>query len=124
MSSGPAHAAAATRAEAYSGAVSRRSRSRRRGLLIGLSLVLLESLALKLRGYPIGGNVVVRCRSGHLFTTIWLPGASVKSIRFAWWRLQWCPVGRHWSIVTPVRVSELSEEDRQDAAAHRDVRLP
>jgi hypothetical protein len=104
--------------------VSRRSRSRRRGLLIGLSLALLESLALKLRGFPIGGNVVVRCRNGHLFTTIWLPGASLKSIRFAWWRLQWCPVGRHWSIVTPVRSSELSEEDRRDAAAHRDVRLP
>jgi len=27
-----------------------------------------------LRGYPIGGRLVVRCRQGHLFTTLWIPG--------------------------------------------------
>jgi hypothetical protein len=79
---------------------------------------------MKLRGYPIGGNLVVRCREGHLFTTIWIPGASLKSVRFGWWRFQWCPVGKHWSTVTPVKESELTEDDRRTARERRDVRLP
>jgi hypothetical protein len=86
--------------------------------------VILESAAMKLRGYRIGGNVVVRCRDGHLFATIWIPGASVKSLRFGWWRYQYCPVGRHWSIVTPVRESELTEEENRRAHQHRDIRIP
>lgn len=65
----------------------------------------------------------VRCRDGHLFTTFWLPGASVKAIRLGWWRFQWCPVGRHWALVTPVRASQLSEDDRALAAGHHDLRL-
>ena len=76
------------------------------------------------RGFLIGANTVVRCRGGHLFTTIWIPGASLKSVRLGWWRFQRCPVGNHWSLVTPVRVSELSEEELQVAAQHRDVRIP
>jgi hypothetical protein len=98
--------------------------SRRRTLLIVVAAVLLESAAMRLRGYRIGGNLVVRCRRGHLYTTIWLPGASLKSVRLGWWRLQWCPVGRHWSIVTPVRESELGDDERRLAAGRRDVRIP
>jgi hypothetical protein len=86
--------------------------------------ILLETVAMKLRGYPIGGNVAVRCRQGHLFTTIWVPGASLKSLRLGWWRFQRCPVGKHWSIVTPVRESDLSEEDRRIAGDNRDIRIP
>lgn len=98
--------------------------SRRRRLLIILSAFLLEPVAMKLRGYPIGGNLVVRCRKGHLFTTIWLPGASLKALRLGWWRLQRCPVGKHWSIVTPVKESDLSEKERRMASEHRDIRIP
>jgi hypothetical protein len=98
------------------------SSRRHRRLLI--AALLLEPLAMKLRGYPIGGNLVVRCRRGHLFTTLWLPGISLKSVRFAWWRFQRCPVGRHWSLVTPVKESELSPAERREAAEHRDIRLP
>jgi hypothetical protein len=98
------------------------SSRRRRRLLI--AALLLEPLAMKLRGYPIGGNLVVRCRRGHLFTTLWLPGISLKSVRFAWWRFQRCPVGRHWSLVTPVKESELSPAEGREAAEHRDIRLP
>jgi len=79
---------------------------------------------MRARGYRIGGNVVVRCRKGHLFRTIWVPGFSLKSIRFLWWRYQRCPVGGHWSIVTPVRESELSEADRRRAGEHRDFPVP
>lgn len=79
---------------------------------------------MKLRGYPIAGNLVVRCRRGHLFTTIWIPGASLKAIRLGWWRFQRCPVGGHWSIVAPVRRSELSAGERREALRRRDVRVP
>jgi hypothetical protein len=99
------------------------SRRRRRLLIFGAA-ALLEPLAMKLRGYRMGGNLVVRCREGHLFTTIWVPGASLKSVRFGWWRFQRCPVGKHWSIVTPVKESELTEDERRTASEHKDVRLP
>ena len=100
------------------------SRRLRRRLLIVLVALVGESLAMRARGYRIGGNLVVRCARGHLFTTIWLPGVSLKAVRLLWWRLQWCPVGRHWSIVTPVRESELSEADLQRARKHRDLPVP
>jgi hypothetical protein len=76
------------------------------------------------RGFLIGRNLIVRCRQGHLFTTIWLPGASLKSIRLGWARIQRCPVGKHWSIVTPVREADLSDEERQGARKLKDIRIP
>jgi hypothetical protein len=105
-------------------AVKKGAKSRRRRLGILAAAALLEPVAMKLRGYPIGGNLVVRCRKGHLFTTIWIPGASLKSVRFGWWRLQRCPVGKHWSIVTPVKESERTEAETRTASEHKDLRLP
>jgi hypothetical protein len=99
-------------------------RSRRRRSLTTAAVVLVEALPLWLRGYRLGGNVVVRCRRGHLFTTIWIPGVSVKSVRLGWWRLQRCPVGGHWSIVTPVDRATLTEPERIGAGRRKDVRLP
>lgn len=72
----------------------------------------------------MGGNTTVRCREGHLFTTIWVPGASIKSVRLGWARLQYCPVGRHWTLVTPVKDSDLSDEEKRVAAENRDIRIP
>jgi hypothetical protein len=89
-----------------------------------IGAVLVESAALWLRARRLGGNVVVRCRQGHLFTTIWIPAVSVKSVRLGFWRVQRCPVGQHFSLVTPVNASELSEEQRRLAAEHRDIRIP
>jgi len=76
------------------------------------------------RGFLLGANTVVRCRSGHLFTTLWIPGASLKAVRLGWWRFQRCPVGVHWSLVTPAKASDLTEEERELASQHRDVRIP
>jgi len=59
-----------------------------------------------------------------MFTTIWVPGASLKSLRLVWWRFQRCPVGHHWSLVTPIREAELTDEERRLAHEHRDVRIP
>jgi hypothetical protein len=89
-----------------------------------VAFFVVSTLVVRRRGYNMGGNVIVRCRAGHLFTTIWVPGVSVKAIRLGWWRLQRCPVGKHWTLVTPVRVLDLTEEERQFADEHRDARLP
>ena len=92
-------------------------------LLLAMS-VLPEVVVLRRRGYPPAGDVVVRCREGHLFTTIWVPGVSVKALRLGPWRLQRCPGGKHCSIVTPVRRSELTVEQKRTALATRDIRVP
>jgi hypothetical protein len=101
-----------------------RSDRRRTVIIIATAAVLAETVAMRLRGYRIGGNVVVRCRKGHLFTTIWIPGASLKSLRLGLRRFQHCPVGRHWSIVTPVKGSELSQEEKRMARENKDIRIP
>lgn len=110
------------------GSQPRRSRSLggKRALRIAalLATVVLETAALWLRTGRFGGDVAVRCRDGHVFTTIWIPAASVKSLRLGFWRFQHCPVGQHWSIVTPLDDAELSRRERRDASRHHDIRVP
>jgi hypothetical protein len=94
-------------------------------VVVAVSLLGAETIVVaRRRGYVIGANTVVRCRSGHLFTTLWIPGISLKAVRLCWWRFQRCPVGTHWSLVTPVKVSDLTEEEMELAAQSRDVRIP
>jgi hypothetical protein len=96
----------------------------RRALLIVVAGLLVGTVVMRLRGYRMGGNVVVRCRRGHLFTTIWVPGASLKAIRLGWWRFQRCPVGQHWSLVHPVRDADLTAEELRSARENKDIRIP
>jgi len=100
------------------------ARRRRFALILAAASVLVEAITLRRLGYPVAGNVVVRCRRGHVFTTIWVPGASIKALRLGPWRVQRCPAGGHWSLVTPVRRKDLTAKERCDADATRDVRLP
>lgn len=77
------------------------------------------------RGYSgMGGDTIVRCSRGHLFTTKWIVGSSVKAVRLGSRRYQRCPVCKKWRIVAPVRDDELTDEDRRTAAEHHDTRLP
>ncbi len=77
------------------------------------------------RGYEgMGGDAIVRCSKGHLFTTVWIVGASFKAVRLGYKRYQRCPVCKKWRIVVPVPESELSEEDRRVARERHDTRLP
>jgi hypothetical protein len=99
-----------------------RRRGRRLAVLVAFTVAV--TVWLRRRGYGIGGATIVRCRSGHLYTTIWIPLVSLKALRLGWWRLQWCPVGRHWSLVSPVRAADLSEDERRAAAEHRDRPIP
>lgn len=103
---------------------SKRRRKRRFGLALALAGALVEALAIRRRGYGVAGNVVVRCREGHLFTTLWIPGGSLKSVRLGWARFQRCPVGRHWSLVVPVARDDLNDYERRSALEHHDVRIP
>jgi len=99
-------------------------RDRRRLIPAALSALLAGTMLARTRGYRLGRNAIVRCRQGHLFTTIWIPGASIKSIRLGWWRLQRCPVGGHWTLVRPVKESELSEAELLRARETKDLRVP
>jgi hypothetical protein len=97
---------------------------RRLGLFVAAATAVVEAIAIRRLGYPFAGDVVVRCKRGHLFTTIWVPGGSLKALRFGWWRLQRCPVGRHWSLVTPVRKADLTPDEQSAADASKDIRIP
>lgn len=100
-------------------------RMRRAVAAIAGLLTLVEALVVgRRRGSMLGARTVVRCRRGHLFTTVWIPGASVKALRLGLWRFQRCPVGGHWSIVKPVKVATLSDEQREAARNTRDLPLP
>jgi hypothetical protein len=94
------------------------------GLAFTLAVVAAGTLIGRLLGYKIGFNVVVRCRRGHLFSTIWIPGAKLKALDLGIARVQYCPVGRHWTLVTPVRESTLSEEELRSARDRHDIWLP
>jgi hypothetical protein len=87
-------------------------------------LIVWQAASARRAGYRLGGNVIVRCREGHLFTTIWIPLASFKAIRLGMIRIQRCPVDGRITLVTPVRDEDLTEEERLEAARHHDVPVP
>ena len=88
------------------------------------ALIVWQTLAMKRGGYRLGGDVIVRCREGHLFTTVWIPFASFKAVRLGMVRFQRCPVDGRLTFVTPVRDGDLTEQERAEAAQYHDVRVP
>jgi hypothetical protein len=97
---------------------------RYRLVVLFVAAYIVGTVVAQRRGYRFGTNSPVRCRSGHVFSTIWIPGASIKSLRLGWWRLQWCPVGRHWTVVTPVKEAELTSDELESLDSYHDVRIP
>jgi hypothetical protein len=95
-----------------------------RTVLIAAGVAVSGTLIARLLGYNLGRNTVVRCRQGHLFTTVWIPGIKLKEIDLVVARVQRCPVGKHWSLAVPVRERDLTEAERQFARAHHDVPIP
>jgi len=93
-------------------------------LAVMVAVLAVGTLVARLLGYKVGGKTVVRCRQGHLFTTMWIPGASLKAVRLGWWRYQRCPVGKHWTLISPVKESDLTADERRAAAQVRDIRIP
>ena len=88
--------------------------------------IWLPTRVLRRRHVKAAGlsDVVVRCAQGHFFTTIWIAGASFKSVRLGFRRYQYCPVGKHWSVVTPMPIDQLSDAERIEAARVHDIRIP
>ena len=101
-----------------------RRRRKRRALAIGAAVVTAEALMLHRRTGRFAGRVVVRCRRGHTFTTLWIPGASIKALRLGFWRVQRCPVGHHWSIVTPLDEHALDDPELHAARSTHDLTVP
>ena len=95
-----------------------------RTVLIVAGVITGGTLIARRLGYNLGTNTIVRCRQGHLFTTIWIPGVKLKELDLVVARVQRCPVGKHWSLVVPVREADLSEAEIQLAREHRDIRIP
>ncbi|HEX4833640.1 MAG TPA: hypothetical protein VH478_21395 [Trebonia sp.] len=103
------------------------SKMRNRGLIVTGAVVAAYTVGTAVArrmGYAVGASTVVKCRAGHVFSTIWIPGASVKALKLGPWRYQWCPVGRHMALVRPMRDTDLTREARDLAASRRDVRVP
>jgi hypothetical protein len=95
-----------------------------RTVLIAVGVAVGGTLIARRLGYNLGVNTIVRCRQGHLFTTVWIPGIKLKELDLVVARVQHCPVGKHWSLVVPVRVQDLTEAERQFALDHHDIRIP
>ncbi|SRR6266498_1037799 len=93
-------------------------------LIVLVVLLLGGTIVARRLGYEIGGAVVVRCLDGHLFTTIWVPGASLKALRLGWVRMQRCPVSNHLTLVTPVKDADLTYAERRIADQYHDVWVP
>lgn len=99
--------------------------SRRRWVLGVAAFYLVATVVARRRGYSgLGGRTLVRCRAGHLFRTIWIPGLSLKSVRLGWYRAQYCPVGRHWTVVKPVKEAQLSDEELAQSPVPVDISIP
>jgi len=76
-----------------------------------VAVVVVKLVGAREKGRPTGaGKVLVRCRKGHEFTTTWSPFGSLTSIRLGSARLQRCPVGKHWSLVRPVKEDGVADE--------------
>ena len=93
-------------------------------ILITAGVAAGGTLIARRLGYKLGTNTVVRCRQGHLFATIWIPGVKLMKVDLVVARVQRCPVGQHWSLVVPVRDKDLTQEELQFAREHHDIRVP
>ncbi|MGO8887177.1 MAG: hypothetical protein ACLQI7_26520 [Streptosporangiaceae bacterium] len=49
---------------------------------------------------------------------------SENKLRLGWYRFQYCPVGRHWTFVAPVRNDDLTDQERRAGAQYHDTRVP
>jgi hypothetical protein len=96
-----------------------------RRLLLPLSVITgFQFLARYLsRRDPDRFDPVVQCGQGHRYRSIWVPGGSLKGLRWFGRRYQWCPVGHHWSWTRRVDAARLSADELSSANAVHDLRV-
>jgi len=90
------------------------------GVLVLAAVVVVSARSVSERGI----QRIMRCRSGHLFTSMVIPGASLKAVRLGTVRFQRCPVGSHWTFVRQVDPTALTDEQRAEAARYHDDPVP
>ena len=96
-----------------------------RWVLLGLLASGVSTAAARAAGYRgVGSWTLVRCHRGHHFTTLWIPFFSLQSVRLGPWRVQWCPVGRHLTLIHPVRDVTLDDEALAAARQTRSRPIP
>jgi hypothetical protein len=83
-----------------------------------------EVAGCSLRGMFESFDRPVRCSAGHLYTSIWIPLASLKALRMGTYRIQRCPVGHHWAKTYSLDPATLTDEQRAQAASVHDLRIP
>jgi len=49
-------------------------------LLVVAASVVVANIAVRRKGYSIPGKTIVSCSKGHLFTTTWVEGGSLKAV--------------------------------------------
>lgn len=81
--------------------------------LITIGVVVIN-IVMRVKGYAIPGKTVVRCSRGHIFRTIWIEGGSLKAVRLGpRTRFQYCPIGKHWAIIHPIKEQDLTPADQK-----------
>lgn len=59
------------------------------------------------QGYNVPGRATVRCSRGHEFTTMWIAGVSLNSLRLGpTRRFQRCPECHAWRMIRLVKPTE------------------
>ena len=92
-------------------------------VIIWVTLVMIPTAIIFNTGLQSGKNVVVRCTTNHLYTTIWIPSVSLKAIRWGFRRYQYCPVGKHWAWTSQLRRPELTSDAVEEANKMHDIRI-
>jgi hypothetical protein len=69
-------------------------------------------------------RTIVRCSGGALYSTIWVPLMSFKSIRLGNARIQRCPVHHKWERVMRVDPATLTAEEVAEASRVTDGGIP
>jgi hypothetical protein len=72
------------------------------------------------KGFKRDGEVVARCRQGHLFTTVWVGRFSWRQLDLGFAKIQRCPVDGRLTVVRPADVSALTPEQKRAAKRVRD----
>jgi membrane protein YdbS with pleckstrin-like domain len=93
-------------------------------VVLALIVLIVVVVASARSAAEHGTERMMRCRAGHLFTSTVIPSASIKAVRLGTMRFQRCPVGRHWTLVSPVDESTLTDQERAAAREHHDLRVP
>ena len=88
--------------------------------IVVIVTVIYMNWYMRRKGYNMPGQAAVRCSKGHVFRTTWVEGGSLVSLRLGpTTRFHYCPVGKHWAIIHPIKEQDLTEEERRQLAGNK-----